>query len=112
VYSGSGSSINCTHYHIVDEYADVTEVNTTLVEEEVFTFKAGSGSSAGKSVSYLLDLWCHRLEKVSNKAPLREYKLNARGCWTSGTVIDWENKPLDSVEGEVGVMENGEDEDH
>jgi hypothetical protein len=56
VYSVSGSSINCTHHHIVDEHADVTEVNTTLVEEEFFTFKAGSGSSAGESVCYLLDL--------------------------------------------------------
>jgi hypothetical protein len=112
VYTASGSSNYRTHHHIVDAYADVAQVCAALVEEEVFTFKAGRGGSAGESVSYSPDLWCQGLEKVSNAAPLKAYKLKARGCWTSGTVVDWENEPLDSLEGEVGVMENGEDEEH
>jgi hypothetical protein len=30
----------------------------------------------------------------------------------SSTVVDWENEPSDSLESEVGVMENVEDEEH
>jgi hypothetical protein len=32
--------------------------------------------------------------------------------WTSGIVVDLENEPLDVLEGEVGIMENREDEEH
>jgi hypothetical protein len=52
VYTASGSSNYRTHHHIVDAYADVAQVWAALVEEEVFTFKAGRGGSAGESVSY------------------------------------------------------------
>ena len=41
-----------------------------------------------------------------------EYNFEARGCWTNSMVADWENKPLDSVEGEVGIKENGKNEEH
>jgi hypothetical protein len=40
-YIASGSSYYRTHDHIVDAYADVDQLCTALVEEEVFTFKAG-----------------------------------------------------------------------
>jgi hypothetical protein len=32
--------------------------------------------------------------------------------WTSGIVVDLENELLDFLDGEVGVMENREDEEH
>jgi hypothetical protein len=112
VYTASRSSNYRTHHHIVVAYADVGQVCAVLVEDEVFTFKAGRGGSAAESVSYLPDSWCQGLEKVSNLAPLGAYKLKERGCWTSSTVVDWGNEPLNYLEGEVGIMENGEDEEH
>jgi hypothetical protein len=71
VYTVSRLSNYGTHHHKVDAYADVAQVCTALVEEEVFTFKAGRGGFAGESVSYFPGLWCQGLEKVSNGAPLR-----------------------------------------
>jgi hypothetical protein len=41
VYSASSESNHCVYPYTVDVYADVSQVCTTLVEEEVFTFKAG-----------------------------------------------------------------------
>jgi len=112
VYSASGSSNYCTHHHIVDAYVDAAHVCAALVEDKVFAIKAARGGSAGESVSYSPDLWCQGLEMVINAAPSRAYKLKGRGCWISGTVVDWEIESLDSLQGEVGVIENSEDEEH
>jgi hypothetical protein len=76
------------------------------------TFNAERVGSGGESVSNSPDLWFQGLEMVSNAATLRVYKLKGRGCWTSGIVVDWENEPLDSLKGEVGVVENGKTDEH
>ena len=107
-----GSSNYHTHHCIIDAYADVAQVCTVLVAEQVITFKAGRGGLAGQSVHYLPNLWCQGLEMVSYVAPLREYKLKARGCWTNNMVVDWGNEPLDTLEGKVGIMENAGDKKH
>jgi len=82
------------------------------LKKKSFTFKALRDTSVGDSVSYSPELWCQGLEQISNAAPVWEYNFEARGCWTNSMVADWENKPLDSVEGEVGIKENGKNEEH
>ena len=52
----------------------MAQVYTAQVEEKVCTFRAGRGKSTSESVIYSPDCLSQGLDKVSNVAPLGEYK--------------------------------------
>ena len=88
VYTASRSSNYRTHHSVIDWYADVAQVALALAHENVFTFKAGRGSTGQKSdgivVNLAPDLLVQGSIRLGSGVPLREYLAKARANWLGG----------------------------